>query len=447
MNAQNPWVTRYEQINSIDIIRTLTFQPATPLSSLDDDSIEGASIRIGDAWRKIFVPTGQACEIMLTFIQAAKSHAERYYPDAKTFLENVYDPNRNIEPFSPFFLTGPAGVGKSKIRNALEKLLDKEEFVVPNPYHGKLPLIGIRSVVVREKVGKNDFLRALAKPELMDESIRVTGNRIIRESARWLYQSGCCLVIADELQFITQSATANTQATNSVKYISHLGMPSAIFANYSLVHRLMKRPQEDRQRLLTRPLILLPDAPESPDWIAVLTEMQKAVPHIYEFSFEVKAFELWGYCAGIMRVLTNLLLIAYRLARKIGRSFVMWADIESAYLSNDFFTDRQDVSQLILHGDLGGNLRGDLRCPFEIPESQLFVYRESIKKIRQEAFSNKAAISALNAVEKRALSTIQADLNGKAEIAATQKKRGKKAGRNNFEDLIRGTDGFKNWKN
>ena len=284
MNAQNPWVTRYEQINSIDIIRTLTFQPATPLSSLDDDSIEGASIRIGDAWRKIFVPTGQACEIMLTFIQAAKSHAERYYPDAKTFLENVYDPNRNIEPFSPFFLTGPAGVGKSKIRNALEKLLDKEEFVVPNPYHGKLPLIGIRSVVVREKVGKNDFLRALAKPELMDESIRVTGNRIIRESARWLYQSGCCLVIADELQFITQSATANTQATNSVKYISHLGMPSAIFANYSLVHRLMKRPQEDRQRLLTRPLILLPDAPDSPDWIAVLAEIQKAVPDIYELA-------------------------------------------------------------------------------------------------------------------------------------------------------------------
>ena len=148
-----------------------------------------------------------------------------------------------------------------------------------------------------------------------------------------------------------------------------------------------------------------------------------------------------------MRVLTNLLLIAYRLARKIGRLFVMWADIESAYLSNDFFTDRQDVSQLILHGDLGGDLRGDLRCPFELPESQLFVYRESIKKIRQEAFSNKAAISALNAVEKRALSTIQADLNGKAEIAATQKKKGNKAGRNNFEDLIRGTDGFKNWKN
>ena len=65
MNAQNPWASRYEQINSIDIIRTLTFQPAAPLSGLDDDSIEGASIRIGDAWRRIFVPTGQACEIML----------------------------------------------------------------------------------------------------------------------------------------------------------------------------------------------------------------------------------------------------------------------------------------------------------------------------------------------------------------------------------------------
>lgn len=158
----------------------------------------------------------------------------------------------------------------------------------------------------------------------------------------------------------------------------------------------------------------------------------------------MRAFELWGYCAGIMRVLTNLLLIAYRLARKMGRSFVLWADIESAYLSNDFFTDRQDVAQLILHGDLGGELRGDLKCPFEIPVSQLYAYRESIKKTRQATVSNKAAISAMNIEEKRARVIVQSDLNAKAELAVVQKRKVKKMRRDQFEDLMKGTDNFEN---
>jgi len=112
--------------------------------------------------------------------------------------------------------------------------------------------------------------------------------------ARWIYRRGCCLIAIDELQFLTQSEQANVLVCQVLLAVTYVGVPMVFISNYSLCHRLLKRPPEAIQRLLTRPLILVPDLPDSDDWRNLLAEYQKAVPNLFIFSFVDRAKDLWN---------------------------------------------------------------------------------------------------------------------------------------------------------
>ena len=209
------------------------------------------------------------------------------------------------------------------------------------------------------------------------------------------------------------------------------------------MHRLRSRRQEDRQRLLSRSIVLLPDAPDSPDWILVLGELQKIVPNIYEFNFKEKAVDFWNLTAGLKRLLIGLLLIAYRVARRDGRSSVIWADIDKAYLSSDYSADRIDVDQMILNGISGSGLPKDLTCPFPLPISEGRRVNESLENARKTLLAESVALSSMSVNEKKALAKLQSRSDEIDVSKSRDKKSSSSRKKIKAEDLIRGANIFK----
>ncbi len=443
MKLTNPWVDPFKAAASIDYIRTKTRISAQPLYRLDECLMEVACAKIKQAFSETFIPTLQSCQVMKTFIEMAQSYAEIAYADEHIFMRGVYGAKKIKDPYPPIIFTGPAGVGKSEVRKALVRLFEPVGSIKVNEEHPTFPLKPVNVVVANEKHAVSSLLKPLTSPEVQNGAVRITNDGLVAESARWMYLCGCCLLILDELQFFTRSSSANNLIANAMTSFSCIGPPNIVICNYSLGHRLMTRNQEDRQRLLTRPIVLLPDPPQSPDWILVLMELQKIVPDVYQFSFKEKAIELWNLTAGLKRLLVSLLLIAYRLARKSHGVPVNWVDIEKAYQSNDYLSDREDVNKFILNGMFGTGLPMDLTCPFPVPQTDEQEINQGLKDARERMVAESAALSAMTVQERDQLFRAQRDVE-KVEITEIEEKKNRSPKRaRSASELIKGAKKFR----
>lgn len=132
----------------------------------------------------------------------------------------------------------------------------------------------------------------------------------------------------------------------------------------------MRRPQEDRQRLLAKPLILLPDPPESEDWIQTLTALKAVAPHVLVFDPAKDARAIYLFSAGIKRLVVRLLVQAYKISRQLrgNGATVDIGDIEAAYGGPMFTSDRIDVEIIARQEIEGRMIKEDLWSPFGNPQ-------------------------------------------------------------------------------
>ncbi|MBN8779571.1 MULTISPECIES: hypothetical protein [unclassified Thiobacillus] len=107
------------------------------------------------------------------------------------------------------------------------------------------------------------------------------------------------------------------RATQILLSMSYLGLPMVNIANFSLVHKLMQRPQEDRQRLLAKPCVLVPDSPESQDWIQTLATYRAVASDVLVYDPVNDAKYIFLLSAGIKRLVVRLLVLGYRISRKL----------------------------------------------------------------------------------------------------------------------------------
>jgi len=232
--------------------------------------------------------------------------------------------------------------------------------------------------------------------------VKITKN-IACEKAFFL--SGTCLALIDELQFFTMSSSATTLVTKLILSLSYLRTPYVYALNYSLGHSLKRRPPQDRQRVLSRRHILLPDSHESADWANLLTEFDIVTKGIFTFDLRSEAFRLWCLCAGLKRELVRLLVLSYRQARRAKRFTVGMGDIERAYSSVEFTDSKTDI-ELIIAGDSSVlRQRQDLVCPFRIDESVEANYRVALKDAREDQLERCVALSSLTLPERTALNS------------------------------------------
>jgi len=192
------------------------------------------------------------------------------------------------------------------------------------------------------------------------------------------------------MQFMTQSENANVLVSQVLLASTYTGVPLVFNSNYSLCRRLLRRPPESRKRLLTRPLVLMPDSPSSEDWRQLLAEYQKAAPGIFDFNFIAYANDLWSYTAGRKRDLLDLLVKSYRRARKSGIASVSWQTLVDTYHSVDFSASRRDVETLMAYAVTGACPSLDLVCPFEGSIEAETNFRNQLRNARNRKVADAA---------------------------------------------------------
>ena len=403
------WTKRYRAALEPGVIKQRAETRGKIVQSLNGSEIEVACRRLQLGLQEVNLITEQAESIIRVVVERALAHPELVYCDPHAVLRAAYEGSRSEDVYVPILITGQAGVGKTRIRQSIQRVLSGREFVWVDESHPRMPLIDYAECVIAQQSSVLEVLRPLANPEIASGSVKVKRGEIAGKCARWQRVCGTCLLGVDELQFMGQSETANTLVTRTLLAFADVGLPWFAIANYSLIWKLLDRPSEAMQRLLSHPVIVLPDPPSSVDWAALLMEFQVVLEEALEFKLIDLRLDIWNLCAGLKRELVNLLVHAYRIARRSGASKANWLDVQQAFKSVEFAASRRDINLLIAHAGQGGELRRDLKCPLEGPGlvSRSVAYLDQLRAARTKAVARANIEAAMTAEERSAIDGIK----------------------------------------
>jgi hypothetical protein len=324
------------------------------------------------------------------------------------------------------------------------------EDVLSNPSSGEshhcswrtsaIPSRGPQRKIVRANSNPLDILKDLAGPDSKTKGL-------IEQCKKLTFRDGIPFLIADEFQFATGSSTANTKVTQMLLSLTYLGIPWCYNANYSLVDRLMKRPEEDRQRLLTDWEILLPDPPESDDWQQTLKSQKDVAPEIFRFDPKEDARAIYSYVAGRKRALRDLMILAFRQEHP-RRGVVDIAAIKRAYHSREYGGYRQETEILITQAIVNkpDKNRKDLWCPLPLPPKATEVFAKFASDQRNEKVADEELKASLTEAERKAVQEIQRSIKktpkSLGEVVPIRKKKVAPTA----DDLKNNANWFKNLK-
>jgi hypothetical protein len=387
--ASNPWVDRLHGLERMDRIKARVRVDAKPIEGLMSLPCESAVVLLSNELKRVFYPTDQACELLRMHVARAQAFAGLRYPARMSFLSDVESEEDILAAGSCWCLTGWAGVGKSELMKALERLMPAPEVLSVNSQYPAQPAFSLRRIAVNISVRETEVLRRLGNPAVFDVRQRVDLPALVAHVRTWFLRTGVVTLVGDELQFVTQSSDANTRVAQLLQTLSILGVPFTYVANFSLGHRLKKRPQEGRQRLLANYQLLMPDGAESECWQGVVKTCLDAAPGAFGLSALEHSVELHRLTAGLKRVLRQLLEAAFRIAHsRSHQRCVTIDDIRVAYHSAAFATNREDVEALIAlpHSPSIRRARLDLVCPFPLEDARAVAgFPKSVVRDKQVA--------------------------------------------------------------
>lgn len=360
----SPWTARFPSLLDMEEIKRRATRPAVPVSAINQLPVETACKALANAMKEVCHPTTQLVDVLHQLIGRALGHCLLHYPDIRSFTSNIYRQNPPLPKFvPPTCLTGLAGIGKSCLADALERVLPADGHIACPPESSPFPLRSMWKIDVQTQSSLKDIFAPLGGIEgtLADQ---------LKTARKRAYRDGVSLVLADEFQFLTASPSANTRISQTLISLGYCGLPAIYIANYSLLYRLLRRPQEDRDRLLADVIIMAPDGPESSDWAQTLAALMAAAPEVFRIDPEGDGPQFHRYCAGIKRTAANLLVAGYRMARMQrpdrGDVDVTMAHVQAAYQSVPFAAHRADtevITQQFILGRQVDRKRRDLWCP------------------------------------------------------------------------------------
>lgn len=366
--TDSPWKMRFLPLLDKDEIRRRATRSAVPVPALDKLPVDTACKALADAMENVCYPTTQVVDVLHQLVGRALGHCLQHYSDIRSFTGNIYRQDSPLSKFvPPTCLTGLAGVGKSCLASALERILPADGHVACPPESSEFPLRSMWKIDVLIRSSLKDIFTPLggAEGSLGDQ---------LKTARKRAYRDGVSMLLADEFQFLTASPSANTRITQTLMAIGYCGLPAVYVANYSLLHRLVRRPQEDRDRLLSDVIIMSPDGPESVDWENTLAALIAVAPEVFRIVPEVDGPQFHRYCAGIKRAAASLLLAGFRIARMQRPDdrevAVTMAHIQAAYHSTPFAAHRVDtelITQQFILGRQVDRTRRDLWCPLGQP--------------------------------------------------------------------------------
>lgn len=390
-------------LDPITIRDRITVRPA-PVSSLTEHQpLIGAAILM-KALSEIFLPNQFSIQLIEEMMGRAKLHFDAIFASEVEYVSRIYTPPE--ADVYPICLTGLAGVGKSRTIAALRKVMPEPVEFYSSHYDGYMTLASHWYASAREKVsGKSlliDYLFGKSKPPSGSQE------KFLLEARRQANRDAVPLVLLDETQFFNMGV-GTAKITDIILTMAAVGPPSLYVSNYSLVHRLLGRNSEDKQRLLSQPRIMLPDPPGSKDWADYVEECVRISNGCIRPGTGDFAGDLYRYTFGIKRLAVQLLSQAYIECRNDGRNWIVQADLAHAYRSAAYTSNAKDVEDL--HTDLLGSgqssIRLDLKCPFDLPAAYKSNVVKFAKDERHQRMIAKVFDSALTKAERLAQQQIE----------------------------------------
>lgn len=426
--TNNPWVERFLPILDRDIIYQRACVPVEALQGLDNMPPEPAARALDEALQTLYIPNKLAVDILYRLAMRAYAHSKASYTTRKDFLRQCYSPERPpFEPPWPICLTGPAGAGKSALLAALTRVVPADDTIEVDRNHSAFEVRTMWSVRVRTARTLKPILASLVGAN--DYQVRgVDINALVRTLRKTAYQEGVSLLTVDEFQFQSRGSKANTFIVSALSSFAEIGLPLIYAANYSLCHKLMNRPQEDRQRLLSDPIVLTADLCDS-DWVDFLRAVQAVAPCQLRLNPEADAQALHRYTGGLRRLVRILVTLAYRGVRESGKTVVGRSDLESAYHSTGYTANRNDVEAMIRQSIKCTAERPDLSCPFKLPKTDQLRFNEQTTNEYQQRISRSMLEASMTNAERQGLARLEethtdvSSRNSNARVVSIKKKR------------------------
>ncbi|MES1938446.1 AAA family ATPase [Salinisphaera hydrothermalis] len=327
---------------------------------------EAALAELTAAFGQTYHASDQACRLISDLLSHAMVGISSRYTTRRSFIEIVYAKEMPITAMEPLAITGLAGVGKSQLLQAVGRVLPADDLLAVDSSHGEFPLQSLWHVELSVRQSILPMLTLIAERAGAPQSAGKTVDRVLARLRSLAYRNGVAVLAIDEFQGINQGSNANSLATRLLLMLREIGTTLVYVTNFSLMHRLKSRNQEDRQRLLTKVRVLERDDLDSPDWRALVDSYIRVAPGVFDIDGVRDSARLWCWTAGLPRMLRFLLLAAYQLARSKGEFTVGMSMCEAAYRSESFSVMREDVellaSQAITRQPIPG--RGDLNPPY-----------------------------------------------------------------------------------
>jgi hypothetical protein len=393
--TENPWVERFiPLLNRDEIRRKVEVQPQL-FADYEQLSAVEATKELEKRFKEAFFPSKQCIDILHEWIGLALAHCRNHYYGQREFLAALYDKDVHLPDFNfPMCLTGLAGAGKSQLLKALGRLMperasftgiDSTKFKLESHRVLTVKVKGAASVILESLTGQSGGIHELTN--------------VARKQA---YRDGWAFLGIDEFQFLTQSDKANTKLAQVLMSVCYLGIPVVYAANFSMLHKLIRRNQEDRQRLLGNVWGLFPESPNSRDWVSMLEWHKSIAPDVFVFDAVTDAYAIHQLTGGVNRAENQLLVVAFRRALESGRP-VGLPELEAAYKSRDYAAYRTDIELLskLPFSTVLQKANKDLWCPFDI--APRFDSEEVFSAKRQERVGEAALEASLNAAERNAL--------------------------------------------
>lgn len=409
IRAENPWVDRFiPLLNRDEIRRKVEVQPQLFADYGQLSAVE-ATKELEKRFKETFFPSKQCIDILHEWVGLSLAHCRNHYHGQRDFLAALYDKEVPLPDFSfPMCLTGLAGSGKSQLLKALGRLMperssftgiDGTKFKLESHRVLTVKVKGAASIILESLTGQSGGIHELTN--------------VARKQS---YRDGWAILGIDEFQFLTQSDKANTKLTQVLMSVCYLGIPVVYAANYSMLHKLIRRNQEDRQRLLGNVWGLFPESPNSRDWVSMLEWHKSIAPDVFVFDEVTDAYAIYQLTGGINRAENKLLAIAFRRALESGRA-VGLPELEAAYKSRDYAAYRTDIELLsrLPFSTVLQKANKDLWCPFDI--APRFDSEEVFTARRQERVSEAALVASLIAPERNAFKALSKPSSPKQKIS------------------------------
>lgn len=354
--------------------------------------------------KQIFLPN----QFSLAFIQEMVWRADLFtrsvFTSERDYQAKIYNPP-DIE-VAPICLSGLAGVGKSETVAALMRLLPSNIEFESSHFQDKVPLISHWYASARDKARGRQLLAEF----LLDSGPAgksTNASQLLNLCRRIVYRHGVSLLLLDETQHIVKGQ-GTALVTDILLTLARIGLPMIYLANYSLLHKLLGRNQEDTQRLLTQPRVMQPDDPAGQDWNAYVAECVRISSGQIRANEGEFAAELYRLTFGLKRLAVHLLSLAYIECRKAGRSHIMLGDLSQAYWSTEYSSSRADVEELYRLAVEGprGTKRKDLYCPLDIPAHKSNIVQFAMHE-RDERVTALAIDSSMTMQERETIKHIE----------------------------------------